>query len=412
MKIGQSIECTKSELDLFSVPPTQTSIEEGFYDDLPPQSGFESSQTVRFDISGDSAHYLNLAETEIHITGKIVKKANHEEGFADTAKLGVVNNFLSSLFKQATVSVNNVPTENTQTEYAHRAYFENLISFYKLEKKEGEVFSKDDPNKFNTFNVANNEEQNSGFIARRKKFLNGKTVQLQGKLHLDFLNLTHYMVNSLAFNIVLTKSEPKFYLLGEGQDYIFLFQTVSLRIRRQVISPSVMAAHALASEQASFKYPIKRVVVKNLVIPHTATKYTQAAIFRGIMPRRVICAFAETSALEGSFTENPYEFKNFGIKSIVLKVNSKSLPNTSGMTFDFANNLYLDGYRSLAKINKDLDISYDEYKNGYTFFAFDLNPDISTCEHYSLLKDGVIDIDVTTTAANAKNKYINMLCRI
>ncbi len=165
MKIGQSIECTKSELDLFSVPLTQTSIEEGFYDDLPPQSGFESSQTVRFDISGDSAHYLNLAETEIHITGKIVKKANHEEGFADTVKLGVVNNFLSSLFKQATVSVNNVPTENTQTEYAHRAYFENLISFNKLEKisnLEGEVFSKDDPNKFNTFNIANNEERNSG----------------------------------------------------------------------------------------------------------------------------------------------------------------------------------------------------------------------------------------------------------
>jgi hypothetical protein len=242
MKIGQSLECTKYELDLFTVPPTQTSIEEGFYDDLPPQTSFDTSKNIRFDITGDSVHYLNLAETEIHITGKIVKKANHEEGFADTDKIGVVNNFLSSLFKQGTVSVSNVPTENTQTEYAHRAYFENLISFNKLEKisnLEGDVFEKDDSKKFNTFNVAVNEDRNLGFVARRKKFIDGKTVQLQGKLHLDFLNLNHYMVNSLGFHIILTKSKPDFYLLGAGEDYFFLFESVILRIRRQVISPSV-----------------------------------------------------------------------------------------------------------------------------------------------------------------------------
>ena len=41
-----------------------------------------------------------------------------------------------------------------------------------------------------------------------------------------------------------------------------------------------------------------------------------------------------------------------------------------------------------------MDISYQEYKNGFTFFCFDLNPDISSSEHYSLLKDGSLDLEI------------------
>ena len=71
MRISDSAECSKMELDLFNVPPTQTSIEEGFYDDIQPHSSFATASTIRFDISGDSEHFLNLAETEFHIKGYI-----------------------------------------------------------------------------------------------------------------------------------------------------------------------------------------------------------------------------------------------------------------------------------------------------------------------------------------------------
>ena len=83
----------------------------------------------------------------------------------------------------------------------------------------------------------------------------------------------------------------------------------------------------------------------------------------------------------------------------MLKVNSKSLPITDGLTLDYANNNYLDGYRSLSKLNKDLDLTLEEYKSMYCFYAFDLNPDSGSCNHYSSLKDGQIDMEVSFSAA-------------
>ena len=98
MRINDSAECSKMELDLFNVPPTQTSIEEGFFDDIPAHSNFDKSTTIRFDITGDSVHFLNLAETEIHIKGFFCKNNDLNTGIANTKKIGIANNLLGSLF--------------------------------------------------------------------------------------------------------------------------------------------------------------------------------------------------------------------------------------------------------------------------------------------------------------------------
>ena len=97
MKINQSSECTKSELDLFYVPPTQTAIEEGYFDDIQPHSSFNSSDVIRFDIPGDSAHFLNLAQTQLHKIGRIIEK-NTQTGITKDILIGPVNNFIHSLF--------------------------------------------------------------------------------------------------------------------------------------------------------------------------------------------------------------------------------------------------------------------------------------------------------------------------
>jgi hypothetical protein len=83
----------------------------------------------------------------------------------------------------------------------------------------------------------------------------------------------------------------------------------------------------------------------------------------------------------------------------LLKVNSKSLPVTEGLKLDYDKNTFLDGYRSISKLNKDLDLSLEEYKSNFCFYAFDLNPDSGSCNHYSSLKDGQIDLDVTLKAS-------------
>jgi hypothetical protein len=50
-----SCECASTELDLFSVPPTQTSVESGKYVEYRPVSTLQNGSPIEFDIasSGD-----------------------------------------------------------------------------------------------------------------------------------------------------------------------------------------------------------------------------------------------------------------------------------------------------------------------------------------------------------------------
>lgn len=411
MRIGESPEVSKSELDLYYVPPTQTAIEEGHYDDILPHSSYATADNIRFDIPGDSTHYANLAETELYILGRIMVKGSPELGIESQVKLGPVNNFLHSLFSQVNINISNQNVEISNSSYSIRSYLENLISFNKVEKPSilaGDLFEKDDFGEFDNFTIeastsGNANKVNSGYLKRREKFLNARQVQLQGKLHCDLFTMNHLMVNSTSISIVLKKNEPKFYLMGEPElkNYVFVYDDCFLRIRRQVISPSVMSALSGLNEEFTFKYPIKRVVIKSFVIPETSVKVTLPKICEGILPRRIVIGFLKTEAYDGSYAYSPFNFENLGIKTMFLKVNSKSLPNTNGLKFDFTNNLYLDGYKSISKLSKDLDITFAEYKSGYTLFSFDLNPDISSSTHYSPLSDGVIDLEFTKEKAHS-----------
>ena len=402
MRIGDSAECSKMELDLFNVPPTQTSIEEGFYDDIQAHGSFAQASTIRFDIPGDSEHFLNLTETEIHIKGFVCKKDDILAGVEDGKKIGIANNLLGSLFKQAEISFNNKAVENTNNLMHYRDYIYKTLGYSAQEKNSqlaGNLYVKDTQEKANSFDLT--AGNNDGWKARRLRIVGKKSIQLQGKLSCDVFNLNHLMVSSVSLQIKLTKSDPKFYMLGDDEtsEFYFNFTEVFLRIKRNVVSPSVREALALMSESASFKYPVNRVVLKPFVIPHASTKFIITKICEGILPKRVIICFLKTSAFDGAFNENPYEFKNMGLLTLLLKVNSKSLPITDGLTLDYANNNYLDGYRSLSKLNKDLDITLEEYKSMYCFYAFDLNPDSGSCNHYSSLKDGQIDMEVSFSAA-------------
>jgi hypothetical protein len=400
MKLGNSIEVSKAELDLFRTPYTQTSIEDAKYDDIQAQASYNTSNVIRFDIPGESAHYINLAETEIHIIGRISLKKDPNTGIEITNLVGPVNNFLSSLISKVNISINNKPVEMSNDAYPIRSYMENLLSYNKQEKVSslvGDIFIKDKPSLFNILELKKTDlipELNTGFILRREKFLKNNSVQMQGRLHCDLFNLDHLMVPLVSLQVVLTKSSPVYYLMGVDADkYIFNYEECFLRIKRQIVSPSVMAAHAEISEHSTFKYPLKRVTIRPFVIPSTSVKFLISPIITGIMPRRVICGFLKTTAFDGDALENPFNFENFGITSLILKLNSQSVPH-NGLILDFSNSRYLDGYRSLAKICKELDITYDEYKNGYALFCFDLNPDISSSEHYSLLKDGSLEIEI------------------
>ena len=60
-------DCAKSELDIFNIPPTQTSVIESSWDCIYPHPNFKTASQIRFDIAGSNSHCINLAETKLHL---------------------------------------------------------------------------------------------------------------------------------------------------------------------------------------------------------------------------------------------------------------------------------------------------------------------------------------------------------
>ena len=59
----QSCEGVKSELDLFAVPPTQTSIEDGRWIEHQPLTSLDSGGPIEFILPGTGDAYIDLANT-------------------------------------------------------------------------------------------------------------------------------------------------------------------------------------------------------------------------------------------------------------------------------------------------------------------------------------------------------------
>ena len=74
MRFNSSEECMKSELDIFTVPPTQSSIENGIWVNKEAENGFASdSGTVTFNIDALSDAYIDLSETYLSLKVSIRK---------------------------------------------------------------------------------------------------------------------------------------------------------------------------------------------------------------------------------------------------------------------------------------------------------------------------------------------------
>ena len=120
----QSCEYAKTELDVFSVPPNQTSIEYGNDAEYHPLSSITDSGPIEFDVSSSGKNYLGFTNTQLLVKAKITR--GNGEDITDADHVGEVNLFLHSLFQQVDVSLNDVQVSQSAGTYAYRAYIELL----------------------------------------------------------------------------------------------------------------------------------------------------------------------------------------------------------------------------------------------------------------------------------------------
>jgi hypothetical protein len=105
-----SCECAKSELDLFSVPPTQVSVDSGMFVEYHPISSLTDGAPIEFEVSSSRDDCIDFANSYLYVRAKITRaNGNNLENY-DT--VGPVNNFLHSLFSQVDISLNGTLITN------------------------------------------------------------------------------------------------------------------------------------------------------------------------------------------------------------------------------------------------------------------------------------------------------------
>jgi hypothetical protein len=397
----QSCECAKSELDLFSVPPTQTSIESGNWVEYHPLSSVTDGSPIEFEVTGNGEDYLDFANSYLHVKAKITKAADGSNLDADAA-VGPTNLFLHSLFSQVDIALNGTQITSSTNTDPYRAMIETLLS-YGHDAKETQLtsamFYKDEAGNMDSVAFGADDEKNSGLVKRRDFTSRSKEVDMMGRLHADIFFQERYMLNEVNAKIKLIKSKDAFCLMHNGAFKVQL-TSATLYIRKVRLLSSVFLAHAKALETSNAKYPIHRVVCKSFQVPRGFFDVTHEKLFSGQLPSRLVIGLVSNEAYNGTKSKNPFNFQNYKLNEINVYLDGQQQQAIRPLKPNYTSGHYISSYLSLfsgtGKINRDDGnfVNRDEYANGYTLYAFDLSPDLAEDDHFNLAREGSLRVDL------------------
>ncbi|XP_071832414.1 uncharacterized protein F54H12.2-like [Apostichopus japonicus] len=401
-----SCECTKSELDLFALPPTQTSIEKGQWIEYHPIANITDNGPLEFNISGSGEEYIDLAQTQLYVKAKITQ-ANGDD-LANTSSVGPVNLFIQSLFSQVDVSLNERLISTSTPTYPYRAMIETLLSYGSEAKQSyltSGLFYKDTAGRMDEPSpLATDDVVNFG-LKKRHSFINeSKTVDMLGCIHSDIFFQEKYLLNGVTMKLKLIRSKDEFCLMSGDADekYKVIIIDASLFVRKVKLKPAVSLGHERALEKSTAKYPVRRVVTKMLSVPVGNMSFVQDHIFLGQLPKRVIVGCVRNTAFNGSYQQNPFNLNHFGANFLAVYLDGEQIPHKPlKPNFGAASDgTYIRAYHTLFsgtdKANHDEGnaISREEYSKGYTLYVFDLTPDLSSGGHFNLVKQGNLRMEL------------------
>ena len=399
---NNSFECSKSELDLFTLPPTQTSIEHGQWVQYKPLASLSDDSPIEFVVPGHGDEYIDLSHTLLFVKARIVNQ-NGTFLTATSDKVGPVNCFLHSLFSQVDVYLNQKLVTTNGNTYPYRSYIETLLS-YGAEAKESHLSSAlwitDTAG-----HMDSTEDDNKGLKKRRSLMINSQPIDLMGHIHSDLFHQNKYLINGVEMKIKLVRTRDEFSLMSKSEFKISILEA-SLMVRRVKINPSILISHAKSIEQYSAKYPITRVDVKSFTIPSDVLGKTIDNVYLGQMPKRLIIGLVSNKAFNGSIKHNPFNFNHHNVNFLSVYIDGQQIPSKALQPDFTVNNLYTQCYQTLFSgsgthfSREGNAISREMYPNGFCLFAFDLTPDLQASSTYwHLVRRGSLRIELKFTLA-------------
>ena len=380
----------KTELKIFDDHPPQVVIEAGYFEDVYPKAATEST-TIEFEVPSSNVDYMDLNDTLLSLQVKVVKA----DGTALTDKDKPVPSdyFMHSLFSDVSLALNDTTIEGGSGIYPYKAVIESELNF-NSETKQTQLA------------MAGHETA----VTKRKAWVAlSKVLEMIGPLRLDFLNQPKYLLPGVKVRIILTKANSNFsltYAQGdtEPDDNVWKVQITKaiLYVRRVKVHPAITKAHSIGLQTKNALYPYTRTKVVSSVVPTGSSTFFHDNLFSShVLPKIVVIGLVKGISFSGTVKHRALFFGNYGVSRVELLRNGQSIPYRTGYICDFAgeifNDVYLRSiYQSMNSLNTNngCGITIDKFKNGSTFFVFNLTPDFDLKERQTV-RDSNIRLDLS-----------------
>ena len=394
MMHNSSCECSLGSTDLFTSPPTQTSVLKRTTVDLYPTGNTTDDGPIEFLLPGSDEEYTGLDHT-LELECKIVKSDGKDLAVDDV--VGLVNCPLHAMFSQIDVWVSETMVTNSSNTYPYHAYIEKMLTYDQNALQTqftSELFNLDTEGEFDTVG-----DDNEGFKDRKAYSDVSKPFVLRGSLHIPFLRQEKLLLNKCDLRIMLTPNNRRFYLMAAADDYKLKILRARFEILKVKLNPDLMIEHSKGLQSKNAVYPFRRGEIKTFSIPTGSMQIIRENLFTGRLPRRLVVALVESAAFSGAINKNPFKFDHHGLNYLCAYVDGVRYPNRA-LTPDFENGKYIEAYQTLfngtglRNDNQSLAITRDSFAKGYTLYVIHLGNAEPDSMAYDLIQKGQVRIEM------------------
>ena len=354
--------------------------------------------------------YVDLSKTILVVRAKVTK-ANRNDLDADE-HVGIVNNFLHSLFKQVDVFLKEKQATQATGTCAYRAYMETLLNYGPAAKESqltAAMFYKDTAGKMDVADpmIAVAANANMGLKKRYAFNQESGVIEMAGPLFCDVFKSERLLLSFVDLKVILNRNVNAFCIMSDIDDAAHKVKLTEayLKVRKVNVSPSVSIAHELALKKGPAIYPVRRVECKTFIIPAGNPSLRKDNLYNGLVPKTSF-RMVDSAAPNGDYEKNSYNFKTFTTSFIGITVNGEVPFKPLQLSYTDATIRYIEAYLSMfsgtGKLFYDTgnDISRDDLKNGYALYAADLTPDMcGSSDHFNVVQHGNLALNLKFTTA-------------
>lgn len=411
-----SEECTSSELDLFKIPTTNTAVETERYTAYKPVASLTSSNWIEFRVAptdefiDPATIYLELEVEILQSDGTRLPEAPVAEAAAGQAaapanlfeKIIPCNSFMSSLFQQLDLYMNNTLVTSSTNLYHYRAYMDNL--FYQNQRaKETHMYTR------------MWESDKTKRKERIKRCYQGKSLKLCGPLHFDLGQQERLILNHIELIFRLNLSDSSFCLtVEEGTEKRpkIVIKDATLHVEHKKPFADCEAGIMMALARNTAKFFFNHTQLRHRIIDKGTTTSYLDNLFPSILPRRFIIGFVSNKSFNGDWNSDPYNFAHHDLVEIKMLLNGVQLP-TPAIVQDIADDDFARSYQLLFQNFSELhsktrlSITPADFKTNCAFYCFNLAPqkNLDGGDTVSLIQRGHVRVDYRFKKATQDHLY-------